>query len=92
MDSGIYCPLCNSGNLTYNFTEASCELYSCEQCDLHFIDPYIQNEVNRNPLSPEKQYVAEKLAVNFYLPYIQKSIENKNYLLDIHLPLSHMSC
>lgn len=83
MESQINCPLCNSTQLKFNFREGERDLYSCIKCDLHFIDPYIQNQINRNPLTSEKQYISEKLAVNFYLPYIKSSIENKNSLLDI---------
>lgn len=83
MDFGVSCPLCESTSVIFNFKVGSSSLYSCKQCDLHFIDPYVQNEINRNPLSEEKQYATERLAVDFYLPYIKKFIFNQNSILDI---------
>jgi SAM-dependent methyltransferase len=83
MNFGTNCPLCNSNRLIFNFREGNRDLYSCENCDLHFVNPYVQNEVNRNPLNSDKQFLSEKFAVNFYLPYIKNSIENKRSLLDI---------
>lgn len=83
MSQEANCPLCNSKQLIFNFKEEGRDLYSCKHCDLHFIHPYTQNEIDRNPLSAEKQYISEKLAVDFYLPYIKKNIRNKRSLLDI---------
>lgn len=77
------CPLCSSDKFKFNFKQKGYQLLSCLNCDLHFINPYQQNESNRNPLSSELQYISEKLAVSYYLPYIIDYIENKNSLLDI---------
>ncbi len=77
------CPLCGSQNASFNFLENKHSLYSCQECNLHFIDPYIQNEINRNPLSSERQYISEKLAVKYYFPNIKKYFINQDSHLDI---------
>lgn len=79
----VKCPLCYSQNALFNFFENKHSLYSCKECDLHFINPYIQNEINRNPLSSERQYVSEKLAVRYYLPFIKKYFIAQDSHLDI---------
>lgn len=83
MAEEVRCPLCKSTKIKFNFRENGYQLLSCLNCDLHFINPYQQNENNRNPLSSERQYQSEKLAVNYYLPYVVNYIINKNSLLDI---------
>ena len=79
----LECPLCISPNVVFNFFENNHSLYSCEECDLHFINPYRQNAINRNPLSSKKQHISEKFAVKYYFPYIKKYFTNRDSHLDI---------
>ncbi|WP_157687409.1 class I SAM-dependent methyltransferase [Pedobacter psychrophilus] len=83
MNKETHCPLCNSNQLKFNFIENGHHLVSCLNCDLHFINPYKQNEINRNPLSSERQNQSEELAVKYYLPFISKYISNQDSVLDI---------
>lgn len=77
------CPLCNFNQTKFNFIENRHELLTCLNCGLHYINPYKQNDLNRNPLSSDRQYQSEKLAVSYYLPFISKYISNQCSILDI---------
>jgi SAM-dependent methyltransferase len=77
------CPFCNSKDLKFNFIESNHELLTCLSCELHFISPYKQNDNNRNPLSSYRQFLTEKQAVKYYLPFIINYIKDKESLLDV---------
>ncbi|MBK0383045.1 class I SAM-dependent methyltransferase [Pedobacter sp. SD-b] len=77
------CPLCNSSKNKFNFNFGKYQLLSCENCGLHYINPYEQKDYDRNPLSLDKQYEGEIQSVKYFLPLIAKHIINKNSVIDI---------
>lgn len=93
------CPLCNSDQSRYCFSERGYQLLACNRCDLFYIDPYPENVHERvaeydyddlEILNSDRHYRSEVQLQKIYFDLIAQELEGARSILDVGCGTGHL--